>query len=135
MMIYANVQDTIDPEEFKLRAGKAARAVAAQAERDMRAYIPSKRVAENGRVDGRKIVWSHPLAPVMFQGFVQVDPKFGIGGFLTKDGWRSRPGVDKIHSNRQFHFLTGGPRWTYRAKEQNLEAWRKLARRILLNGK
>lgn len=135
MRIYTNVMDSIDPATFKLRAGMAARAVAAQAERDMRGYIPSKRVADSGRVDGRKLIWTHPLAPVMFQGYVQVDPKLGIGGFLTKDGWRSRPGVEKIHSNRMMRFRTGGPRWTYRAKEQNLEAWRKLARRILLNGK
>lgn len=135
MRIYTSVKDTIDTETFKLRVGKAARAVAAQAERDMRAYIPSKRVSASGRVDGRKVIWSHPLAPVMFQGYVQVDPKFGVGGFLTKDGWRSRPGVDKIHSNRQFHFASGGPHWTDRAKEQNMEAWRQLARRILLYGK
>lgn len=135
MKIFVDVKDTIEPEIFMARVGHAARVVAAQAERDMRGYIPSRRVAQSSKVDGRKVQWDHPLAPVMFQGYVQVDPELGIGGFLTKDGWRSRRGIKKVRSNRQMNFAIGGPRWTYRAAEQNIRKWLKIAREAIQNGK
>lgn len=135
MNLHLSMTDTVDPAAFKRRVGDAARAVAAQAERDMRAYIPSTRVANNATVQGRKVIWSDPIAPVLFQGRVMVDPKLGIGGFPVEDGWRSRKGVEKVSSNRMMRFRRGGPRWTDRAVEQHLPAWLKLARRIILDGK
>lgn len=135
MKLYTSVKSDIDPALFKERAKLAAHAVAQQAERDMRAYIPAQRVSNSAAVDGRRVSWSHPLAPVMFHGYVYVDPVYNVGGFPTKDGFRSRPGVAKVRSNRMFHFKTGGPRWTDRAAEQCVGGWVMIARRILQNGK
>ena len=135
MRLYVDVKNSIDPSVFYARVNRAAEAVAVQAERDMRGFIPSRRVEASAKIKGRKITWTHPLAQIMFHGYIQVDPVTNAGGIPGREGWFSRPGVKKVHSNRQFAFATGGPRWTDRAAEQCYSKWRELARRVLLNGK
>lgn len=44
----------------------------------------------------------------IYNGEIYVDPKTKISGFLTANGWRSRKGIKKVPSGRQFTFHTPG---------------------------
>ena len=134
MRLYTGVKDSIDPEMFKKRAPAAASALALQVERDMRAYIPSKRIIASGVVEGNRIIWRGPLTREFFFGKLYIDPVLHVGGFLTENGWRSRPGVKKVRSARDIRFTVGGPFWTKRATEAHRAAWRKLAKEALQHG-
>ena len=134
MKLYTNVKADVDTTIFAARAPYAAHVVAEQAERDMRGYIPSKRIVASADVDGNKLTWNGPRTRLFFFGRLYVDPEYNVGGFLTKDGWRSRRGVQKVRSSREIKFRTGGPFWTQRAAEQNITAWIKTAKEALLHG-
>ena len=60
-----------------------------------------------------------PYAHAMYVGKVWVDPKTGKAGFLTANGWMSRPGVKKVMSNRDYNYdktknPQAGPYWDRR---------------------
>ena len=61
-----------------------------------------------------------PYARVMYSGKVMVDPKTGAAGFKDADGqWKSRKGVPKVVSDREFNYDTSkhalaGPNWDKR---------------------
>ena len=63
-----------------------------------------------------EIVTETPGAQYLFRGKVMVDPKLGVAGFMTPEGWRSRKGCVKVLTNRDLQFFKGknpqaGPRW------------------------
>ena len=63
-----------------------------------------------------EIVTETPGARYLFRGKVMVDPKLGVAGFMTPEGWRSRKGCVKVLTNRDLQFFKGknpqaGPRW------------------------
>ena len=63
-----------------------------------------------------EIVTETPGAWYLFHGKVMIDPKLGIAGFMTPEGWRSRKGCVKVLTNRDLQFFKGknpqaGPRW------------------------
>ena len=63
-----------------------------------------------------EIVTETPGAWYLFRGKVMVDPKLGVAGFMTPEGWRSRKGCVKVLTNRDLQFFKGknpqaGPRW------------------------
>ena len=63
-----------------------------------------------------EIVTETPGALYLFRGKVMVDPKLGVAGFMTPEGWRSRKGCVKVLTNRDLQFFKGknpqaGPRW------------------------
>ena len=63
-----------------------------------------------------EIVTETPGARYLFRGKVMVDPKLGVAGFMTPEGWRSRKGCFKVLTNRDLQFFKGknpqaGPRW------------------------
>ena len=62
------------------------------------------------------IVTDTPYAKYLFHGKVMVDPKLGVAGFMTPEGWRSRKGCVKVLTKRDLQFFRGknpqaGPRW------------------------
>lgn len=63
-----------------------------------------------------EIVTDTPYGKHLFRGKVMIDPKLGIAGFMTPEGWRSRKGCVKVLTNRDLQFFKGknpraGPRW------------------------
>lgn len=63
-----------------------------------------------------EIVTDTPYAKYLFHGKVMVDPKLGIAGFMTPEGWRSRKGCVKVLTNRNLEYFDGknrqaGARW------------------------
>lgn len=63
-----------------------------------------------------EIVTDTPYAKYLFRGKVMIDPKLGVAGFMTPEGWRSRKGCVKVLTDRDLVFFRGknpqaGPRW------------------------
>lgn len=63
-----------------------------------------------------EIVTDTPYARYLFEGKVMIDPKLGIAGFMTPEGWRSRKGCVKVATDRDLEFFRGknpkaGPHW------------------------
>ena len=89
MIRRTSVKAVIQPETLHQQCTKAEHAVAVQAERDCRAFIPGTgRLRNCGRVYGRTITWDTPYARLQYFGKVYVDPVRKIAGFQTPDGWR-----------------------------------------------
>lgn len=62
------------------------------------------------------IVTDTPYANYLFRGFVMIDPKTGVAGFMTPEGWRSRKGCVKVKTTRNLVYNKSknhraGPRW------------------------
>ncbi len=136
MILRTSVRSVIYPENLDKQCSKAAHAVAVQAERDCRPYVPSKsgKLRTSGRVYGNTIVWRLPYARIQYFGKVYVDPRRKIAGFLTPGGWRSYAGRQKVRSERSFHYTNGGPQWFARAKDAKLAEWVRLAQGVIERG-
>lgn len=74
--------------------------------RELNAYVPFETgTLRNTRIIGTDtITYDTPYARNMYYGKVMVDPVTKAAGFLTKDGWRSRKGVKKIVSDREYNY-------------------------------
>jgi hypothetical protein len=133
VIIRTKVQTKIYPDELNRKVHRAEHAVAVQAERDSRPYIPaaSGRLRSSGRVYGSTIVWDRPYARRQYFGKVYVDPRRKIGGFPTPDGWRSFRGVKKVRSQRDYHHASGGPQWFSKAKNARVAQWIALAQGVI----
>lgn len=62
------------------------------------------------------IITNTPYAKYLFYGKVMIDPKLGIAGFMTPEGWRSRKGCVKVLTDRDLQYNrtknpNAGPRW------------------------
>jgi len=137
MMITTRVSGKIDPNYLSRNCSKAEHSIALQAERDTRQFIPKRsgKMMNTAKVSGKYIIWDTPYARNMYWGKVMVDPKTHAGGFLTKYGWKSRRGVKKIKSQRQYKYVNGTKRWFDKAKSANIGNWMRLALREVTNGK
>lgn len=63
-----------------------------------------------------EIVTDTPYAKFLFHGKVMIDPKMGIAGFMTPEGWRSRKGSVKVRTGRDLQYNRtknplAGARW------------------------
>lgn len=63
-----------------------------------------------------EIVTDTPYAKYLFYGLVMIDPKLGVAGFMTPEGWRSRKGSVKVRTGRNLVYNRtknpqAGPRW------------------------
>lgn len=135
MILRTSVKAVIQPEALHQQCTKAEHAVAVQAERDCRPFIPGTgRLRNCGRVYGRTITWDTPYARLQYFGKVYVDPRRKIAGFPTPDGWRSFRGRKKVRSERNFHHATGGPQWFKRAKDVKIGDWLRLAQGVIERG-
>lgn len=138
MILRTKISATVYPDVLDRKCTKAERAVAVQAERDSRPYIPSAtgRLRHSGKVYGNTIVWDLPYARIQYFGKVYVDPHRRIAGFPTPDGnWKSFVGRQKVRSERSFqHPGGGGPQWFKRAKDAKLASWVRLAQGVIDRG-
>lgn len=136
MIIKTSIKTAMQPKSLRTSCTRAEHAVAVQAERDSRPYIPSAsgKLRKSGKVFGSTIAWRLPYAREMYFGNVHVDPQRKIAGFPTRDGWRSFRGRKKIKSSRKFHFKTGGEQWFVKAKKAHLDEWMKIAQRRISRG-
>lgn len=136
MIIKTSIRTTVNPKVLTRKCTRAEHAVAVQAERDSRPYIPSEtgRLRSSGKVYGNTIVWDLPYAREMYFGHLHVDPDRKIAGFLTKQGWRSFSKKKKVRSERKFHYKTGGDQWFTKAKRARLASWMKIAQGVIARG-
>jgi len=78
--------------------------------KDSTPYVPRltgalERSGISGTVIGSgEIVYNSPYARYQYYGKIMVDPETGAAGFLTNDGWFSRPGVAKVLTNRDLTY-------------------------------
>ena len=76
---------------------------------------------ESARVSPWQIKYVQPYSAYMYYGEVYVDPGTGMSGFLTGEGWRSKPGVKKVPSGRPLKYQKNNPyatdHWDIKAAE------------------
>ncbi len=133
---------SIDYSGIGARLDRAQSALDSQVWQDVQRYMPhdtgnliSNTNALNATVRGR--VYLYPpdsdYGHYQHEGVVYVDPKYGYGGFKTKDGWRSRKDVKKIPSNRKLKYTDPNARdhWGEYAYEQHKGQWLDLVKRAL----
>lgn len=63
-----------------------------------------------------EIVTDVPYGKYLYYGKVMIDPKLGIAGFMTPEGWRSRKGSIKVRTDRDLQYTRtrnpqAGPYW------------------------
>lgn len=63
-----------------------------------------------------EIVTDVPYGKYLFYGKVMIDPKLGVAGFMTPEGWRSRKGSTKVLTGRDLQYTRtknpqAGPHW------------------------
>ncbi len=137
MIIRTKVQAKIYPDELNRKVHRAEHAVAVQAERDSRPYIPAAtgRLRSSGRVYGNAIVWDPPYARMLWYGNVKVDPKYRKAGFVYPNLGivRSRAGVKKVLASpkRKFKFREGEAYWFYDAMRAKVGHWITLAQGVI----
>ena len=56
-----------------------------------------------------EIEYIQPYSAYMYYGEVYVDPKTKSAGFLTDEGWKSRPGIKKVPSGRPIKYQKNNP--------------------------
>lgn len=139
MILKTSIKVTVNPNYLNKQCTKAEHAVAVEAERDSRRYIPTEsgRLRGSGRVTGNVITWTPPYARVIYFGNVYVDPKYRKGGFTYPHLGiiRSRRGVKKINSGRKFNITRGSSGWFTQAKKVYLTKWLKTAEEVIERGK
>lgn len=96
--------------------GRTQKLFTTECARYMDKYVPMDTgILKNTRIIGtNSVTYNTPYARIMYYGKVMVDPKTGAAGFLTEKGWRSRKGVKKIESDREFNYRgapTRGKMW------------------------
>lgn len=107
-----NVQVHIDDAGKMLRKrglepnGRVQKIFTMECARAMDPYVPFRQgILKNTRIIGiDSVTYNTPYARNMYYGKVMVDPKTGAAGFLTAEGWRSRSGVRKVVSNREYQY-------------------------------
>lgn len=138
MILRTSTKATVYPEALQRPCTKAEHAVAVQAERDSRRYIPasSGNLRSSGKVYGNTIVWNPPYARIVYFGHVYVDPKYKKGGFVKKQTgeFRSRPGIKKVRTNRKFNIRRGTDGWFYEAKKKCVGKWMNIAKEVIERG-
>ncbi len=137
MIVKTSVKAVVYPDALAAQCTKAEHAVAVQAERDSRRYIPaaSGKLRRSGRVYGNTIVWDLPYAREQYFGNLYVDPLRKIGGFPTAGGWRSFKGRQKVRSERKMRHSSGGEQWFTAAKKAHIKSWYALAQGVIERGR
>ena len=56
-----------------------------------------------------EIEYIQPYSAYQYYGEVYVDPQTRAAGFLTDEGWKSRPGVKKVPSGKPLQYQKNNP--------------------------
>lgn len=132
MRIKVNVQSRFNPREMDRRVKAAERAVALQAEKDTRPFVPRNTGGLAGRTEVAQnlIIYRGPGVRSLYFGKQVVDPKTKVAGFpIGNSEFRSRAGVRKVLSNKEYKFKSGTSFWFRESKRVNIARWRALAKR------
>lgn len=138
MIIRTTVRPAVFPEDFHRKCSKAEHAVAVQAERDCRRFIPSKRIVSSGKVKGQIITWDGPNTRLFYFGNVYENPQTHVAGYQTADGgWKSHRGrkvkrtTETPTRHKKFQFQSGTEMWFYHAKKANIGRWIRVAEGVI----
>ena len=141
MIIRTTVKCVVYHEELIKGCTKAEHAVAVQAERDSRRYVPSKKLMQSGTVTNNIITWTGPNARLFYFGNVYENPKTHVAGFQLANGaWRSHTGKKKMRTAAtetralKFRFKTGSEQWFAKAKADNIGKWICIAEGVIARG-
>ncbi len=110
--------------------GRVQKYFTARCAAEMDRYVPFQSgMLKNGsrRITADSVIYNAPYARMMYYGQVMVDPVTGAAGFLTSEGWRSRKGVKKIVSTREFSY-NGAP---LRGKLWDIRMWATCKQKII----
>lgn len=112
------------------RCARAEHAVAVQAEKDTRPFVPAltKSLSNRTRVVGNAIVYPGPYARFLYYGKAMIDPNTG-STYAPKGG--TKVAIDKdlvftqsVHPQAQSH-------WFEASKAQNLGKWVRTAKKAV----
>lgn len=133
---------SIDYSGVGARLDIAQAALDAQVWQDVQMYMPhdtgnlkGATNALNATVTGK--VYLYPpdsdYGHYQYEGEKYIDPKYHCGGFLTKDGWRSRKDVKKIPSGQPLKYTdpSAHAHWGEYAYEQHKNEWLETVKRAL----
>ena len=121
-MLKLRVETNFSASEVMALGGKAEHAVAVQAEKDTRPFVPALTgsLMNRTQVEGNTIVYPGPYARFLYYGKVMVDPETG-SPFAQKD-------AVKVVTDRNLVFNRSvNPQaqahWFEASKAQNLDKW------------
>lgn len=137
MYVKGKVYGRFSPYLLSKPCSAAERAVAIQAERDTRPYVPRKtgKLVTSAKVLGKIVVYPGPYAGVLYRGHLVVDPKTRAAGFPIGNGeFRSRKNAKKVLSARKMHFQHGTAEWFAESKRANIGKWRTVAVKEITHG-
>lgn len=80
---------------------------------------------ESARIYPWRIHYIQPWSAYVYNGELYIDPVTGAGGFLTSEGWMSRPGVKKIPSGKPLNYQKNNPYSTDHWDEKAEQAGQK----------
>ena len=135
MIIKTKMRSRFNPNMLEKPCTEAERAVAIQAERDTRPFVPRKTGGLVGRTEvaGNVIFYHGPGVRALYFGRQVVDPKTKISGFpVGNNNFRSRSGVKKVLSKKKYLFKTGTSYWFWESKKKNLPRWLGTAKREVI---
>lgn len=114
--------------------GKAAHAIAVQAQKDTEPFTPALTgsMSQRTRVIGNEIIYPGPYARYLYYGKVMVDPNTG-SAFAPK-------GQHKVLTDKNLVFNTSmhgqaQSHWFEASKAENLEKWARVAAKVMADGK
>lgn len=139
MIVKVKMRSRFAPNMLEKPCTEAEHAVALQAERDARPFVPRNTggLANRTEVTENVITYRGPGVRALYFGKQVVDPKTKAAGFpVDGGGFRSRIGVKKILSNKEYAFKSGTSYWFLEAKKRNLSRWLAVAKReVITNGR
>lgn len=137
MYVKGKVYSRFSPYLLSKPCSDAERAVAIQAEKDTRPYVPKKtgRLVSSAKVVGKIVIYPGPYAGPLYRGQLVVDPKTKIAGYPIGNGeFRSKKGTKKVLSARKMHFKNGGAKWFDESKKDNIGKWLNVAIKEIRHG-
>lgn len=137
---------SIDLERLGKRFDIAQDALDAQAWADIQQYMPMNTgnlIRETNILNNsvRGVVYAYPpdsdYGHYQHEGILYVDPKYEVGAFYAEDyGYWSRPGIEKIPSDRKLKYTTthhpdACAHWEDTAYRNHKKEWVKVAKRAV----
>lgn len=118
-------------EKLGAASGKAAHTLAQQIQKDTEPFVPAdtKSLVNRTKAKGNMIIYPGPYARFLYYGKLMIDPatgsafaRKGATKVVTEKNLKYRKDV---HSQAQSH-------WFEASKAQNMDKWRRVARKAML---
>lgn len=135
----------IDYSGFGKRVDIAQNALEEQIWDDVRRYMPHRQGGAGGLIGmtnalnavvSRRVYMyppNHDYGHYQYEGVKYIDPVYHFAGFKTKDGWKSRKGVQKIPSGQPLKYTdpSAHAHWGEYAFDRHHLEWLDLVKRTL----